>query len=109
MKQFDVECKISTHKSDGGKGAEDLARHVTKMIEHQKSQFRTLYDDNMQLWEKVRHIARNIYGAEDIIADKKVRAQFEEFEKAGYGHYPVCMANNTVFQLIRNSWVHLWT
>jgi len=91
-KQFDVECKISTHWSDGGKGAEDLARHVTEMIEHQKSQFRTLYDDNMLLWEKVRHIARSIYGAEDIIADKKVRAQFEEFEKAGYGHYPVCMA-----------------
>jgi formate--tetrahydrofolate ligase len=91
-KQFDVECKISTHWSDGGKGAEDLARHVAEMIEHQKSQFRTLYDDDMPLWEKVRHIARNIYGAEDIIADKKVRAQFEEFEKAGYGHYPVCMA-----------------
>ena len=91
-KQFDVECKISTHWSDGGKGAQDLARHVTEMIEHQKSQFRTLYDDNISLWEKVRHIARSIYGAEDIIADKKVRAQFEEFEKAGYGHYPVCMA-----------------
>ena len=91
-KQFDVECKISNHWSDGGKGAEDLARHVTKMIENQKSQFRPLYDDNMPLWEKVRHIARSIYGAEDIIADKKVRAQFEEFEKAGYGHYPVCMA-----------------
>ena len=91
-KQFDVECKISTHWSDGGKGAEDLARHVAEMIEHQKSQFRTLYDDDMSLWEKVRHIARNIYGAEDVIADKKVRAQFEEFEKAGYGHYPVCMA-----------------
>ena len=90
--QFDVECKISTHWSDGGKGAADLARHVAEMIEHQKSQFRTLYDDNMPLWEKVRHIARSIYGAEDIIADKKVRAQFEEFEKAGYGHYPVCMA-----------------
>ena len=91
-KQFDVECKISTHWTDGGKGAEDLARHVTEMIEHQKSQFRTLYDDDMPLWEKVRHIARSIYGAEDIIADKKVRAQFEEFEKAGYGNYPVCMA-----------------
>ena len=91
-KQFDVECKISNHWSDGGKGAEDLARHVTEMIENRKSQFRTLYDDNMPLWEKVRHIARSIYGAEDIIADKKVRAQFEEFEKAGYGHYPVCMA-----------------
>ena len=90
--QFDVSCKISSHWSDGGKGAEELAHQVTEMIEHQKSQFRTLYDDDMKLWEKVRHIARTIYGAENIIADKKVRAQFDQFEADGYGHYPVCMA-----------------
>ena len=90
--QFDVPCKISSHWSDGGKGAEALAHQVTEMIEHQKSQFRTLYNDDMKLWEKVRHIARTIYGAENIIADKKVRAQFDQFEADGYGHYPVCMA-----------------
>ena len=90
--QFDVPCKISSHWSDGGKGAEELAQQVTDMIEHQKSQFRTLYDDDMKLWDKVRHIARTIYGAENIIADKKVRAQFDQFEVDGYGHYPVCMA-----------------
>jgi len=90
--QFDVACKISSHWSDGGKGAEALAIHVTDMIDNQQSQFRTLYDDDMKLWDKARHIARTIYGAEDIIADKKVRAQFDEFEVAGYGHYPVCMA-----------------
>ena len=90
--QFDIACKISSHWSDGGKGAKDLAKHVTEMIEHQQSQFRTLYDDDMKLWDKARHIARTIYGAEDIIADKKVRAQFDQFEAEGYGHYPVCMA-----------------
>ena len=90
--QFDVPCKISSHWSDGGKGAEELAQQVTDMIEHQKSQFRTLYDDDMKLWDKVRHIAKTIYGAENIIADKKVRAQFDQFEADGYGHYPVCMA-----------------
>jgi len=90
--QFDVPCKISSHWADGGKGAEELAQQITDMIEHQKSQFRTLYDDDMKLWEKVRHIARTIYGAENIIADKKVRAQFDQFEADGYGHYPVCMA-----------------
>ncbi|MAD91916.1 MAG: formate--tetrahydrofolate ligase [Gammaproteobacteria bacterium] len=90
--QFDVTCKVSSHWSDGGKGAEALAMHVASMIENQQSQFRTLYDDEMKLWDKARHIARTIYGAEDIIADKKVRAQFERFEKEGYGHYPVCMA-----------------
>tara|TARA_B100000959_G_scaffold3330_2_gene3654 strand:- start:397 stop:2076 length:1680 start_codon:yes stop_codon:yes gene_type:complete len=90
--QFDIACKVSSHWSDGGKGAKDLAEHVTEMIEHQQSQFRTLYDDDMKLWDKARHIARTIYGAEDIIADKKVRAQFDQFETEGYGHYPVCMA-----------------
>ncbi len=90
--QFDVACKISSHWSDGGKGAEALAMHVASMIENQQSQFRTLYNDDMKLWDKARHIARTIYGAEDIIADKKVRAQFERFENEGYGHYPVCMA-----------------
>jgi len=90
--QFDIACKISSHWSDGGKGAKDLAEHVTEMIEHQQSQFRTLYDNDMKLWDKARHIARTIYGAEDIIADKKVRAQFDQFEAEGYGHYPVCMA-----------------
>jgi formate--tetrahydrofolate ligase len=46
----------------------------------------------MSLWEKTRHIARTIYGAEDIIADKKVRMQFAEFDKAGYRDFPICMA-----------------
>ncbi len=69
-----------------------LAERVIDMIKHQKSQFRTLYDNDMRLWDKALHIARTIYGAEDIIADKKVRAQFAQLEAAGYGHFPVCMA-----------------
>ena len=90
--QFDIKCKISSHWSDGGKGARQLALQVIDMVKQQKSQFRTLYDDDMSLWDKSRHIARNIYGAEDIIADKKVRQQFIQYEKEGYGHYPICMA-----------------
>ena len=90
--QFDIKCKISSHWSDGGEGARQLALQVIDMVKQQKSQFRTLYDDDMPLWDKARHIARNIYGAEDIIADKKVRQQFIQYEKEGYGHYPICMA-----------------
>jgi len=89
---FDVECTISSHWAHGSEGALKLAERVIDMIEHQKAQFRTLYDDDMRLWDKARHIARTIYGAEDIIADKKVRAQFAQLEEAGYGHFPVCMA-----------------
>ena len=90
--KFGVACKISSHWSDGGKGAEALASHVIDIIDNQPSKFKTLYADDMKLWDKAQHIARTIYGAQDIIADKKVRAQFEQFEAAGYGHYPVCMA-----------------
>jgi formate--tetrahydrofolate ligase len=89
---FGVECTIASHWQHGGQGAVALAERVVDMIEHQKAQYRTLYDDDMRLWDKARHIARTIYGAEDIIADKKVRARFAQLEEAGYGHFPVCMA-----------------
>ena len=90
--QFNVECTVSSHWELGGKGATDLAQAVVDMVDKQASQFRPLYEDAMPLWDKVRTIARNIYGAEDIIADKKVRQQFADFEEAGYGNYPICMA-----------------
>ena len=89
---FDVRCTASSHWENGGAGATALAQQVVDMIEHQQSQFRTLYDDNMKLWSKVRHVARTIYGADDIIADKKVREQFGQFEKQGFGDFPICMA-----------------
>ena len=46
----------------------------------------------MSLWDKARAVARDVYGADDIDADKKIRDQFEQYEREGYGHFPVCMA-----------------
>lgn len=90
--EFNVGCTVSSHWEHGGKGAIPLAEAVVDMIGSQKSQFRPLYQDDVSLWDKTRRIARSIYGAEDIIADKKVRAQFEQFQKDGFGNYPICMA-----------------
>ncbi|MDH3989140.1 MAG: formate--tetrahydrofolate ligase [Gammaproteobacteria bacterium] len=90
--EYNVACTVSSHWEHGGKGAVELAETVVDLIENQKSQFRPLYMDDVPLWEKARRIARNIYGAEDIIADQKVRNQFAAFEEQGYGHYPICMA-----------------
>jgi formate--tetrahydrofolate ligase len=90
--EFNVKCTVSSHWEHGGKGAENLASEVLDLIGNQKSQFRPLYEDGMPLFEKVRTIARSIYGAEDVIADKKIRDQFTQFEKDGYGDYPICMA-----------------
>jgi len=89
---FGVHAVNCTHWADGGAGAEELAAAVVKLADSGTAQFRTLYSDELPLWDKAKRIATTIYGAEDIIADQKVRDQFAEFESAGYGHYPICMA-----------------
>jgi formate--tetrahydrofolate ligase len=90
--KFDVKAFDCNHWAEGGKGTEDLAQHVANVADSGQAQFHTLYDDDMSLWDKARHIARSLYGADDTIADKKVRDQFAKLEADGYGRYPVCMA-----------------
>ena len=87
-----IEAIPCTHWADGGVGAEELAQKVAEIADSGQAQFRTLYEDNLTLWEKVRTIARSLYGAEDIIADKRVRQQFSQLEEDGFGQLPVCMA-----------------
>ena len=91
-KNHGVACKISSHWSDGGKGAADLASHVVELADSNNASFETLYNDDMPLWEKTDYIAKNIYGASGIIADKKVRNKFKKLEEDGYKNYPICMA-----------------
>ena len=91
-KNLGVQCKISSHWEKGGQGASELANEVVKVADSNISEFKTLYEDNMTLWDKTKYIAQNIYGAQDIIADKKVRNQFKKLEDDGFGLYPVCMA-----------------
>ena len=89
---FGVDAFVCTHWDDGGAGTEELARKVIELADSGSAQFRTLYPDNMPLWEKMRTIARNIYWADDIIADKRERDQFRRFEEQGFGHVPICVA-----------------
>jgi formate--tetrahydrofolate ligase len=91
-KNIGIECKISSHWEKGGQGAADLAEEVVKIADANLSKFKTLYDNQMSLWDKTQHIAQNIYGAAEIIADKKVRNQFQKLEDDGFGDYPICMA-----------------
>ena len=88
----DVKAFDCNHWGEGSKGTQELAEHVAAVADSGQAQFQPIYDDDMPLWNKARHIARTLYGAEDIIADKKVRDQFAKFEADGYGHFPVCMA-----------------
>jgi formate--tetrahydrofolate ligase len=86
-------CKAieSRHFRDGGAGAEDLARAVAALADSGRSQFRTLYDDDMRLWDKVSCVARNIYGAGQVVADKKVLDKFAQYDAIA-GGFPVCIA-----------------
>ena len=81
-----------THWSDGGAGAEQLAAQVVKVADSGNSQFSPIYDDDLPLWDKIKTVATKIYGAEDIIADKKVRNQVNDYQQNGFGHLPICVA-----------------
>jgi len=90
--KLEVESITADHWAKGGEGAVELAEAVVKTIETNPSQFRSLYDDNMPLWKKAQTIAREMYGADDIIGDQKIRDRFRELQDQGYGHFPVCIA-----------------
>ena len=87
-----VECVVADHWALGSEGAVDLAKSVMKTIETTPSKFKPLYPDDMSLGEKTRTIAKEIYGASDITADKSVRDRFAELEKEGFGKFPICVA-----------------
>jgi formate--tetrahydrofolate ligase len=92
VEQRGVKAHVCTQWADGGAGAIELATAVRELADSPHAQFRTLYDDELSLWEKTRTVARSVYGADDIDADKAIRDQFDQYERAGYGHFPVCMA-----------------
>ena len=74
------------------KGRADVARAVAKVCESGKSKLKLLYPDEMPLFEKIRTIAREIYRAKDVSADKSVKDQLASFEAMGYGKAPICVA-----------------
>ena len=94
--KFGIEAIVCSHWADGSAGTEALAEQVVSLLDSPPALdgrgFRYLYPDEMPLWDKVRTIATEIYGAEDIIADKRVRAQFQDFQDGGFGHFPICVA-----------------
>ncbi|MFZ1727395.1 MAG: formate--tetrahydrofolate ligase [Albidovulum sp.] len=87
-----AEAILSKHWADGGAGAEDLARKVVELADSGAANFSPLYPDEMGLFQKIETIAKRIYHADEVLADKSVRAQLKAWEEAGYGNLPVCMA-----------------
>jgi formate--tetrahydrofolate ligase len=90
--EIGVTVSICDHWATGGEGALELADNVIETLEHDGADFRYLYEDEVTLWNKVRTVAQTIYHAQGIVADQKVREQFDKFQSDGYGHFPVCIA-----------------
>ena len=88
---FGVKSFNCTHWSDGGAGAVKLAEHLVEVTSEEVQKIKYLYPDDISLWDKMKTIAQEIYGASDIIADQKIRSQFDELQK-NYGNYPICVA-----------------
>ena len=86
------EAIVCKHWADGSAGVLDLAHRVAEIADSGASQFATLYPDDMGLFQKIETVAKRIYRAEEVLADKKIRDQLKAWEEDGYGHLPVCMA-----------------
>ncbi|MFK7994478.1 MAG: formate--tetrahydrofolate ligase [Granulosicoccus sp.] len=86
------EAILCKHWAQGSKGTEELATRIVEIAESGASQFNVLYPDEMPLFDKIQTIAKRIYRADEVLADKKVRDQLRQWEDAGYGHLPICMA-----------------
>jgi len=84
-----VECN---HWAEGGKGATGLAKKLIGEIDKGKNDFGFLYSDGTPLWEKIETIAHSLYGAAAVTAPDNVHRQIAEYQKQGYGRFPVCMA-----------------
>ena len=82
----------ANHWAEGSAGTAELAEHVVALADGGAAAFKPLYDDAVDLFAKIETIAREIYGAGEVTADSRVRAQLRQWEEAGHGHFPVCMA-----------------
>ena len=87
-----AEAIVSRHWELGSEGSEALATRVAEIADADVASFAPIYPDDMPLFEKIETIAKRIYRADEVLADAKVRNQLRDWEEAGYGHLPVCMA-----------------
>jgi len=86
------EAILSKHWEFGSEGSADLAKRVSEIADAEMASFAPIYPDEMPLFEKIETIAKRIYRADEVLADKKIRDQLRQWEEQGYGNLPICMA-----------------
>ena len=87
-----IKVSLCTHWANGGEGTKELASHVADLCEKNENKFKFLYESKTPLFKKIETIAKEIYRADEVIADTKIRDQLKSFEEAGYGELPICVA-----------------
>ena len=87
-----VKASLCTHWANGGEGTKDLAALVADLCEKNDTKFKFLYENKTPLFKKIETIAKEIYRADEVIADTKIREQLKGFEESGYGDLPICIA-----------------
>ena len=87
-----AEAILCQHWEKGSEGTVELATRVAEIADADMANFAPLYSDDLSLFEKIETIAKRIYRADEVLADGKIRNQLKDWEAAGYGHLPVCMA-----------------
>jgi len=92
VKSQGAEAVLCKHWAKGSKGTKELAEKVVEIIDSGAAQYAPLYPDDMSLFNKIETIAKRIYRADEVLADKSIRDQLKTWEDAGYGDLPVCMA-----------------
>ena len=78
----------------GGEGGVELAKAVMNTLETKDSHFAPIYDANLPIREKIATVAKEIYGAKDVVFSPAASNQIDRLEKFGFGNLPVCMAKN---------------
>ncbi|MDA9758948.1 formate--tetrahydrofolate ligase [Candidatus Pelagibacter sp.] len=87
-----IKASLCTHWANGGEGTKELASHVADLCEKNENKFKFLYESKTPLFKKIETIAKEIYRADEVIADTKIRDQLKSFEETGYGELPICVA-----------------
>jgi formate--tetrahydrofolate ligase len=91
-KALGVEAIMADHWAMGGEGAADVAKAVVKAIDGNIAKIKFLYPDDMPLFEKIETIAKEIYRAKNVTADKSVKDQLKTWEEMGFSKLPICIA-----------------
>ncbi|WP_251205671.1 formate--tetrahydrofolate ligase [Acetatifactor aquisgranensis] len=88
------EFALSEVWAKGGEGGIRLAEKVLKTLEAGQNAFRLLYEDNLSLEDKIRTVAKEIYGAGSVSFSAAAARQLQKLTELGFGQLPVCMAKN---------------